>query len=582
MLIITLIITLSLAACLNTNKGIVSRNPVSVPITLSEPAGGSEEEVPQKNQNYGNAAQSNAPLLAQFQAIDVAITTGEYAAAQQQLNQIAAMSQTDPAYRANFILLHSKLALLTGRPSQSLFWLEQIRPPFALNPEQNQDRLHLLAQALYRTNQVLLSAIARIESAAEQDPTQSRQIWQDLLSTAPDQLTSEDASPLVTGWLAIARIAQNNANNFPALQQKLHAWQVKYPQHPAAIYLEPAAYSHLIENTGLYPTSVGVILPLSGHYAVLGNTLQHGLLAAYYAHSAYRPDLYFYDSATEKMAEINQQIASTGNTLVLGPLTKNEAEVMLHQSENNPQRITLNYTAEKNPKTHLEFGIAPEEEARQIAQLAWRLGKQTALIITPKSKKGQETAAAFEQQWRTLGGYVQDTYAVAREDNVAKNMASFLGVSDSRLRQQTLRSLLKKPFKGNDYFRHDADMIFLVADPKLGRQIRPFISFYSGNYFSVFATSSIYTGESHPDKDKDLNEVYFCDMPGLFQKNPPDRLALLGQDAYLLAMQQTHLLRLPQLPLLGVTGQLTVDPDGKIKRELMCAQFKDGIPTPLK
>ncbi|MES2204739.1 MAG: penicillin-binding protein activator [Pseudomonadota bacterium] len=550
----------SLMGCMGSSST-VSKNPVAVPTEL-----------------YAAPTEAQAtPIAAQMddlQSIDHDLNNGNYDAAQQQLALLTSSNDTNPALQTNLIILQTKLALLTGNPKQAMTWLNQLEPALLTNPAQLHYLTQLRSQALYRTNQILLSALADIN-----DNSESAIIWTKLLMVDPADLHAQQTNTTIAGWLALAQIAQHNANNYPALKRTITSWQQTYPQHPANNLLAE------LNNPSQNPTEkIAVILPLSGNYATLGQSVQQGMLAAYYASPAKTHQrITFYDSNAESISTIYEKIQASGDQLILGPLTKEDTESLLNIAKDSPHIISLNYTSMNTPNSHLEFGLSPEDEARQTAEFAWRQGKSSAIIIAPKTAKGEQTAHAFMQAWTSLGGQVVDRYDYATHDDFSKSIATLLGVTDSQWRQRTLHTALQIRITSTPYFRKDADMVFLSADAQSARQIRPFIKFYAGNYLSVFATSSVYGGTNNLNNDKDLNDVYFCDMPAILTNTSiqHDRLYFLGADSYLLAMQQTHLNTLPHFPLMGATGHLTVDATHDIQRELVCAQFKDGRPTPL-
>ncbi len=583
--ILILSLATCLAACIGSNSGTVSKNPVAVPTELyaapvdANPVADSGMD---SGQHQSSPPSSDPALMGQLASIDNELNSGEYETAQQRLVQLTPVLTADPTLKTNLIILQTKLALLTGSPNQAMTWLNQLDFTQLPNSAQQHYLMQLRIQALYRTNQVLLSAIANIE-----DHSDSNTIWDKLQMVNTDDLKTPQRTQnesLTSGWLTLAQISQRNANNFLALQRNILLWKNTYPQHPAnALLLNMNSNIEKQSNN----SSIAVIIPLSGNYAAFGQFVQKGILSAYYASPAKaNQQINFYDSNADSISTIYHRIQQNGEALILGPLTKEDTEDLFNIAESYPRIISLNYIPMDSQSTHFQFGLSPEDEAQQTAELAWRYGKSQAIIIAPKTAKGEQTAQAFRQTWHALGGKIVDQYNYASNDDFPKRMSALLGVTESKWRQHLLHTTLQLRITSTPYFRKDADMIFLVADPKTASQIRPFIKFYSGSYLSVFSTSSVYSGTPNPNNDKDLNDIYFCDMPAILRKASNEfqgdkRLYFLGKDAYLLAMQQPHLDTLPRFPLFGNTGNLTVDTTHHLQRELVCAQFKDGRPIPL-
>ncbi len=561
--------SLMLTACLTSQTTTVSKNPVAVPTELVARVNtDTTSTVSQTNQQVA--------IFNQLSDIDRKINIGAYTIAQQRLDQISSISSNEPIININWTMLEAKLQLLTGNPQHALTYLNQIQTSTELSANQKNYLMQLRSQALYRTNHILQSALTDAENHAS-----NQTIWNKLLLVDPNTIQTSQGDFLRSGWLNLANIAQKNANTFAALKNNLITWQQNYPEHPAnGLFATPTIVEPIQHQ------SIAVILPLSGTYKKLGEAIQQGMLNAYYASGAKtKQKMTFYDANSTDISTIYQQIKKEKNDIILGPLTKENTENLLKIADNSPRIISLNYTDTAVQSPHLEFGLSPTDEARQIAELAWRQGKSSAIIITPKTDKGIESADAFIHAWNNLGGQTVDRYNYQNSDDFSQSISSLLGATDSQWRQHILRDNLKTHFNSNGYFRKDADMVFLVADANIARKIRPFIKFYAGNALSVFSPASVYNGYADVNGNKDLNDVYFCDMPEILNPNhaqQQNRMFFLGQDAYLLAMQQAHLNTLPLFPLAGATGQLTVDPMSHIiQRELTCAQFKDGRATPV-
>ncbi|HLB57220.1 MAG TPA: penicillin-binding protein activator, partial [Gammaproteobacteria bacterium] len=126
--------------------------------------------------------------------------------------------------------------------------------------------------------------------------------------------------------------------------------------------------------------------------------------------------------------------------------------------------------------------------------------------------------------------------------------------------------------------RHDFDVIFLLAQPDKAREIVPLLKYYYADNVPIYSTSAIYSGSPAPQKDVDLNGVYFCDIPAVLLGRTGNRLFAVGQDAYLLSNQLPRLAKLPNFPLYGETGALTLTSKQQIYRRLPWTQMHAGHP----
>jgi outer membrane PBP1 activator LpoA protein len=129
--------------------------------------------------------------------------------------------------------------------------------------------------------------------------------------------------------------------------------------------------------------------------------------------------------------------------------------------------------------------------------------------------------------------------------------------------------------------RQDFDVVFLIAQPQVARQIVPLLKYYYVNNVPIIASSAIYTGSPDPQKDIDLNGVYFCDIPWVFKprhgKNQQaNRLYAVGIDSYTVSNNIPRLIQLPYFPIYGTTGALSLTAKQQIYRRLPWTQVHAG------
>jgi outer membrane PBP1 activator LpoA protein len=109
----------------------------------------------------------------------------------------------------------------------------------------------------------------------------------------------------------------------------------------------------------------------------------------------------------------------------------------------------------------------------------------------------------------------------------------------------------------------------------------------------IYATSHIFSGKTNRKKDTDLNGIYFTDLPWLLEaseiksdleknqkraKGVYARLYAMGVDAFRLYPRLNQLSVLPDSKIFGVTGDLSMDSEGRIHRQMPLARFQRGIP----
>ena len=162
----------------------------------------------------------------------------------------------------------------------------------------------------------------------------------------------------------------------------------------------------------------------------------------------------------------------------------------------------------------MQFGLSPEDEARQVAERAFADGYARALVIFPNDRWGRRLYGAFRENWSALGGKILESiYYDPQGNDYSTPVKQFLNVDRSEFRAQRLRQVLNLSLENQTRRRLDVDMIFMAAFPIAGRQIIPQLRFHEAGQIPVYATSHIFTGSANPQADMDMDDVVFPDLP---------------------------------------------------------------------
>ena len=89
--------------------------------------------------------------------------------------------------------------------------------------------------------------------------------------------------------------------------------------------------------------------------------------------------------------EVYEHAVSGGADLVIGPLKKSFVSELQKKGELPVDTLALNYADSLNSSNNLfQFGLAPQDEIIEVANLAWENGHRTASILMPESGDYQE------------------------------------------------------------------------------------------------------------------------------------------------------------------------------------------------
>ena len=425
-------------------------------------------------------------------------------------------------------------------------------------------------------------------------------LWQSLLQAGNLEIYRNSLnSMLVSGWLELANLAKLYAEQPEVLIIKLELWRSMYNEHPANLQM-PIDMARAEAARSYQPNTIALLLPESGNLANSAKKIRDGFLAAVYnIPTTERPKILFFNSsANADSQELYQQAVDQGANFVIGPLKRESVENLANMEYFPVPVMTINRLSDElmMPENFYQFGLPVEDEARQVAIKARSDGLSRAIVLVPTGTVGERTSTAFTEQFERLGGETQQVVSYTAGDDYSRAVQALLGVDKSIERFKTLERVIGINLKHEARRRKDTDLLFFKANVKQARRIKPFIDFYFAHDLPLYSTSSLYSGRYEPILNRDLNNVQFCDIPWLLSeeyqitetknklstvwpnstKSGSARLFALGYDLYTLIPDLNKLRNFPQYHKQGLSGLLTVDQLGHIKRNLSWAKFING------
>ncbi len=439
--------------------------------------------------------------------------------------------------------------------------------------------------------------------------TNQQEIWTALASMserALSQFRTATPTDTLTGWLELVAIAKVYQLSPARLKEQITQWRAKYSSHPVTESILNGLAQRKQEDVA-QPDRVALLVPLSGKFAKAGEALRDGFLAAYYTR---RPNakqiIRIYDVADDnKIKEIYRKALEEGAQFVVGPLEKESVQQLLQLDEFPVPTLTLNFLPDedKTLRSNLfQFGLSPEEEARQVADRTWLDGHVNAAALVPAGPWGERMLASFKERWTAVGGKIVEvqTYDPAKT-NFSEPIQALLNIDESQRRHRRLATTIKRDVKFTARRRTDVDFIFLAAYPLQGRQIQPQLNFFDATDIPVYTTSHVFTGTLNQERDRDMDGIVFGDMPWVLSGsslhrnlrmeiesnisesgNSLQRLYALGIDAYNVIGALNTLRSYPYERFDGETGSLSLDNNLRIRRQLTWVKFRTGRPVVLE
>ncbi|GMG86631.1 penicillin-binding protein activator [Biformimicrobium ophioploci] len=439
-------------------------------------------------------------------------------------------------------------------------------------------------------------ALASIARTEEETRANNEGFWTTLMQLPSAELSARAAStsdPEMRAWYELAKLGRDTQMDISSQTTALQRWRERWPGHTANL-TAPRQLQAFEQVAANQPQNIALLLPLTGKLSRAGRAIQDGFLAAYYAamnNGAQVPDIQIYDSAAGNFEETYQQAVNGGAQFIIGPLDK-ELVNNLAATESLPvPTLALNY-AETGRLTGdlVQFGLAIEDEARQVARQAYQLGHRQALVVAPGTGWGTRATEAFREEWQRLGGNIPSVAEYANQAAISKSINDSLLIAEGRAREREIRRAIARPLKFTPRRRADLDVVFAIARNDAARQIKPMLAYYYAGDLPVFATSQIYSGDDR-ERNRDLNGIRFTAMPWLFEgdnaiKDSIERQAkpsaafaglyAMGADAFRLFGRLPLLREFSEQRVFGLTGTLMLSADGKIEREQVWAQVRNG------
>jgi outer membrane PBP1 activator LpoA protein len=548
------------------------------------------------------AAQSKNPedaALLRLSAADMAYRQGNAGQSAQILQQVP-VEQLKPGQQIFANTLAAELAMARNQPKAALTALSHpsLQRLSEMPTEQQVRTGTVHARALEADGQTLAAARERVFIAPMLTGDAARKnheaIWALIASLPTDQLQPTTTDDL-GGWMSLA-LAVKSAGTLEQQQAAIDNWRAQNPKHPAAIQL-PLPLTNLKELASQPLGKIALLLPQDGPLASVGKALREGFIAAHYqAQQAGQkpPAIEFYDSShLTSLDEFYRKAQADGVQLVVGPLEK----PLVKQLSTRPQlpitTLALNYSeGEQGPAQLFQFGLAAEDEAREVSRRARADGLHRAAIMVPKGEWGDRVLKAFSQDWQANGGSIVVTERVDQPVQLAQQIADMFQLRQSEGRAKSLQSTIGSQVSAQPSRRQDIEFIFLAATPQQAQQIKPTLNFQYAGDVPVYATSHVFSASGDVNQYNDMNGIRFCETPWLLDANDPlrrqvtaqwpqaagslGRLYAMGVDAYRLAPRLGQLKALPESRVEGQSGSLGITQNQRVVRQLPWAQFVNG------
>lgn len=478
--------------------------------------------------------------------------------------------------------------------------LAAARQSYAMLPLQmrRSDRALRLASALCAAEGEYGCALKNLIRSDGDDPAANAEIWQLLgaeLNMKALEMPSSDADPArLSEWRTLHRAAVAPFSLHQS-QAAVTSWLDAHPDHPAAL-IPPEPVSALLAARP-EPQQIALLLPLTGPLARAGEAVRDGFLAAaLMADTSEWLTLKVYDSAAEPIPLLYERLLVEGTDLIVGPLQKSAATTL---NALNPELpiLVLNYLdPDAIPAPELnQFGLAIEDEATTISQRLVNDGIERALLFhnyDDWSLRGRRTLSDAATAGHAGVQLTVQPFTDMR--TITEAVGNAMHVADSRTRKDELAKLLGVELEFLPRAREDVDAVVALVDNNEANALVPALRFHFANHLPVYASSQV-ARRARPGQLKELDGFHVSELPYFLtgdpvhaamaapfnlDDNPFAPLIALGSDAFRLTERRQLADETGELILVGSTGLLKRQPNGRVARELAWGIVKTGTVRP--
>jgi outer membrane PBP1 activator LpoA protein len=557
------------------------------------------------------AAEETQRQALQLKAAETLVKAGQIYEARQKILALDT-PQLDPSLRPRKLIIEAQIASQSGAPADAIRLLDEAQRSRALDPS----LLALAYQVRAEAELALGNAIGAVKNLIVREQymvnqqaidDNQLQLWKIMTALPRASLKRElqtTSDPVLAGWLELAVVAVENAGRPALLAKATENWRRAHRGHPASAALLDKLASTKPGLIGRIDR-VAVLLPLSSsNYKVAAEAVLAGIQAMDAANmDPDKPQIRVYDIGNDptRAPAFYDQAVRDGAQFIIGPLGLEAVDQVVQQGNLTIPTLLLGHTRANQdplPSYVFQFGLPPEQEAVQAADRAYLDGHRQAAVLYADNNWGRRMAEAFTQQWQQLGGIVLASASYdPRESDYSEPIKHLLNIVQSEARRRTLEARLGTKLEFEPRRREDIDFIFLAADAKSGRLLKPQLNYHHALNLPAYATSYIFTGKLDQVHDQDLDGIMFGDMPWMLVRDGKieqlrqklqttwpyahtelDRLFALGVDSYAIMPHLNSISSENAVRFNGVTSSLSLGRDGRLQRQLAWAKFEKGVP----
>ncbi|MBX3705132.1 MAG: penicillin-binding protein activator [Pseudomonadales bacterium] len=527
-----------------------------------------------------------------LESAEAMLRTGDWVGARalfSMLDEGELVAADQPRHR----LLAAELAIRSGELDEAarlLLGLDARRLPDPLDARFAQARLAGASGAPAAAARSLMA----LDAAASARQKQNDTIWELVTQTPVFEALAlaDQGDPTERDWWVLRRELLRAGDRADRLR-RIAAWQAERPDHPAA-RVPPAV---LGQDDGSYvrPRQAALMLPLSGPLARAGRAIRDGFVAAYLEQAGALEQagpftVAVYDTEGRALSVVYEQALAEGADLLIGPLQRERVAELNSLAPEVPV-LALNYLGQEPPAPNLaQLGLSIEDDAATIATALRQQGIERVMVLHGP----HDWALRVRQALDDMGLETVATHRLPDLRTITESVGRALDIEGSHARHTELQRLLGVPLQFAPRRRTDVAALVALVNALEMTALGPALRFHYAQDIPVYATSQTLQGAGTAAL-RAMEGMLVADLPWRapgdpgyrmladafpVEGNPFASMYALGADAFRLVDRIHPANRATAPEMLGNTGVLTLQGDGRIRRELELMRVTRGSLTP--
>jgi uncharacterized protein len=245
--------------------------------------------------------------------------------------------------------------------------------------------------------------------------------------------------------------------------------------------------------------------------------------------------------------------------------------------------VVLNQLADGEPASEglFQFALAIEDEGRAIADRVAEDRRERIVLLRADQEWANRAATAFFARWPDARNSVVAEGVIDDVRTLTETIARALLIDQSNERARAVSALIGERVEFVPRRRQDVDAVVALVDGLQARALVPGLAYYFAGDVPVYTSSQAVQGLGQSDLSE-LDGARVCQIPWKVGTDPLrtavesafqhsrgvlGSLYAFGVDAYRIIDRLEALASEPHTRILGATGVLTLNPDGRVHRD---------------